>query len=277
MSDNKNNSAILVMDSGVGGLSILNALLERLPDEQYIYLADYQFLPYGEKTAEEIRLRCEMLVQELAKQHEIKAVVLACNSATAAAISYLRKQFPLFFFGTEPGIKPAAKRSKVGIAVLATELTLGSETFKSLIKSYANDKPVYALPAPELVYLVENFWQQQHQAYREKVLSELLKELSEPFDTLLLGCTHYHFLKSELESVIKNPVTIIDTSEAISSWVAQKLEQEKLLANVSSNKQLLQIYVTGDSVFGKEKKILALLNKKLNEDNINIDLFQFGT
>ncbi len=259
------------MDSGVGGLSILNALLKRLPEEKFIYLADYQFLPYGEKSADEICLRCEQLIQVLSEQHEIKAVVLACNSATAASISYLRKQFPFLFFGTEPGIKPAAKQAKEGIVVLATELTLGSENFKHLIKSFTNDKPVYNLPAPELVYLVEEAWQEKDKEHRQKVINELIASLTNPFDILLLGCTHFNFLKNELEMAINQPVTIIDTSEAIASWVEQKLNQENLLASPDAKNGVMQIYLTGDCLLENNDKINTLLAKSVSFDEVKMD------
>lgn len=250
---------ILVLDSGIGGLSILNSLLSYLPHENFIYIADYEFLPYGEKSADEIKHRCVKIIDYLSRLHEIKAVVLACNSATAASISFLRESYPLLFFGTEPGIKPASKRSKKAIAVLATELTLHSESFKRLISSYAQDKPVYTLPAPELVYLVEEYWTSDNRAKRIQKLQQVMSSFTEPFDALLLGCTHFNFLKDELEQLLGSDVSIIDTSEAIASWVAEKLDRDDLLG-MQESAECLVIYVTGENPENKKPKILSFLD-----------------
>jgi len=232
---------ILVIDSGLGGVSILNALQKKLPNEKFIYFADYAYLPYGEKSELEIQNRCVEIVSSLQKEN-VKAVVLACNTATASAISYLRSHFHWEFFGTEPGIKPAAKESKLGIAVLATALTLQSAQFAKLLKQYANNAPVFALPAPELVTLVESGDFQSEKA--KKVIDSVLNNIKGEYDTLLLGCTHFSFLTEQFNLKLGNQVRIIDTSDAIASRVKDKLGDRNLLQNDVSKTTHLSLNYT---------------------------------
>lgn len=255
------DAPILVLDSGLGGISILNALQTKLPNENFIYFADYAFLPYGEKSEIEIKTRCKKIVEAFSSQTQQsipKAVVLACNTATASAISFLRASFDIEFFGTEPGIKPAAKESKLGIAVLATTLTLQSEQFAKLIKQYANNSPVFSLPAPELVMLVESGeWQDEKSA---KLIDTIFKDIDGKFDTLLLGCTHFSFLTKQLNNKFGKQVKIIDTSDAIATRVFNRLNENKLLSTNANKPTHLAIYYssTSDNKFNMDKKIELL-------------------
>jgi len=251
------DSTILVIDSGLGGVSILNALKKKLPDESFIYFADYAFLPYGEKSEAEIKERCINILKSVGYEN-IKAVVLACNSATASAISYLRKTFDLEFFGTEPGIKPASKESKLGIAVLATSLTLRSEQFARLIKDYPKNTPVYPLPAPELVSLVESGEWQDTGA--DLLIDNIIGKIEGDFDTLLLGCTHFSFLNEILKKKLGPSVNIIDTSDAIAARVHDKLNEKGLLAQKGKEKTNLNLRysVSDDQKLILDKKLILL-------------------
>lgn len=250
----KSNGPILVIDSGLGGVSILNALQKKLSNESFIYFADYAFLPYGEKTEKEIELRCFDIIK-LMQEKMPKAVVLACNSATASAIKSLRKAFPIQFFGTEPGIKPAAQASVKGIAVLATTLTLQSEQFANLLKQYKKQTPVFALPAPELVTLVESG--QWDNAEGKALIASVLNKINQDYDTLLLGCTHYTFLREQLQAQLGENVRLIDTNEAIAKHVFEKLLSEKLLSVQSSEE--------------KTQLAIVISSKHTQADNAEID------
>jgi glutamate racemase len=263
--EQKQSTSILVIDSGLGGISILNALQKKIPNETYIYFADYAFLPYGEKSGELIEKRCFEIVNSFPVD-SIKSVVLACNSATASAIGALRKAFPIEFFGTEPGIKPAALQSKSGIAVLATALTLRSEQFKFLIKEYANNSPVYAQAAPEWVDLVESGDWNSEQA--KKIIKDVLVKIEKPFDTLLLGCTHFSFLKDSLIEILDENVSILDTSEAIASRVQDKLNNTDLLLAIKNSvddRTRINVFYTKNN--NQDLDInLSLLQKSLNKE-----------
>jgi|GEM_PF-2128515 len=241
--DEANSSSILVIDSGMGGVSILNAMAKKLPNESFIYFADYAFLPYGEKPVEEIKQRCLAIVKSF-ELHKIKAVVLACNSATAAAIRSLRACYNIAFFGTEPGIKPASQKSLQGIAVLATQLTLQSEQFKWLAEQYASGMPLFVQAAPELVELVESG--QSNTPLGEQAVRNILETIDQPYDMLLLGCTHFCFLKKQLNIILGDHVEIIDTSSAIADHVTNTLKQQNLCsqANISSDKIPLELLYT---------------------------------
>lgn len=262
----KLSGEILVMDSGLGGLSILNALQKHLPNESFIYFADYAYLPYGEKNPEIICKRCCETINYFLEKYQLKAVVIACNSATAAAIKYLRTHYDVAFFGIEPAIKPAAKQSQTGIAVLATELTLNSEQFHQLELRYAQGKPIHRLAAPELVELVEHEDIINNKAQVLTTAKDVLSRIDKPFDTLLLGCTHFSFLQDTFKHLLPETVQIIDTSEAISTWVYQKLKQDKHLQQkpVVYKSTQLALYCSGKPEVGH--KNLAKLEQYTSKD-----------
>ncbi len=214
-----------VFDSGVGGLSILDEALHQLPEHDYIYLADSANAPYGEKSSEWIAARSLNLCQYLAAEG-CDAIVIACNTATAQAIKDIRLTLNLPIIGVEPGIKPAAMQSHKGIVgVLATQATLNSDKFNSLLATLPESCQFIKQAGAGLVPLIE-----AGKANSEETLELLAKHL-EPIwdagaDTLVLGCTHYPFLRKSIRKLLGDSITLIDTSEAVVRQLKRQLEDQ---------------------------------------------------
>jgi glutamate racemase len=213
-----------VFDSGVGGLSILDEALRQLPKHDYIYLADSLNAPYGEKSSEWIESRSMELCRYLSSQG-CDAIVVACNTATAQAIARIRAELSdIPIIGVEPGIKPAALQSSKGVVgVLATEATLKSDKFNALLDTLPSSCRFIKQAGAGLVPLIES-----GQANSEQTLELLAKHL-EPIqdagaDTLVLGCTHYPFLRKSIRKLLGDSITLIDTSDAVVRQLRRKLE-----------------------------------------------------
>jgi len=212
-----------VFDSGVGGLSILDEALRQLPQYDYIYLADSANAPYGEKSSEWIAARSLALCKHLANKG-CEAVVVACNTATAEAIKQIRAELSIPIIGVEPGIKPAAMQSQNGIVgVLATEATLKSDKFNALLATLPDHCRFIKQSGAGLVPLIE-----AGKANSEETLDLLGKHL-EPIldagsDTLVLGCTHYPFLRKSIRKLLGDTITLIDTSDAVVRQLGRQLE-----------------------------------------------------
>ncbi|MFH1487605.1 MAG: glutamate racemase [Pseudomonadota bacterium] len=218
-----------VFDSGVGGLSVLRCVRNTLPKENLIYIADSAHAPYGSKTRDFIEKRSIALSKFFLEQ-EVKAIVVACNTATAAAISTLRSMYAFPIIGMEPAVKPAIRTTRSGIiGVLATEGTLESEKFARLLERFGGEADVIIQPCPGLVEQVEgaNFADERTRTLVEGYLAPLLKKGA---DTIVLGCTHYPFLISLIRDVAGPQVAIIETGDAVAREVRRRLEQEKLLS-----------------------------------------------
>jgi glutamate racemase len=213
-----------VFDSGVGGLSILDEALRQLPQHDYIYLADSANAPYGEKSGSWIAERSLNLCKYLADSG-CDAIVVACNTATAEAIKQIREQLKIPVIGVEPGIKPAAMQSQNGVVgVLATEATLKSDKFNALLATLPSNCQFIKQAGAGLVPLIE-----AGKADSEETLDLLAKHL-EPIqdagsDTLVLGCTHYPFLRKAIRKLLGDSITLIDTSEAVVRQLKRQLEQ----------------------------------------------------
>lgn len=222
------NAPIGVMDSGVGGLSVLKHLTRQLPHEHFIYFADSAHAPYGNKTATEIQQRCEIVADTLIAQGA-KALVVACNTATAAAIGSMRQHYTLPIIGMEPAVKPAAAASKNGIiGVLATTGTLQSAQFAALLEHYGQNVQVVTQACVGLVECIE---QGQLDAPQTQAL---LQQYCQPLmaagaDTIVLGCTHYPFVRQYIQQIVGPNVTLIDTGAAVAKRLQQVLEQQQML------------------------------------------------
>lgn len=203
-----------VFDSGLGGLSVLREIRRQLPAEDVIYYADSAFCPYGSRTAAEIRARSEAIAATLIAEGA-KLVVVACNTASSVAITHLRERFDVPFVGLEPAVKPAVRMTRTGkVAVLATPRTVSGERLRWLIDSHAGDVEVFTVPAPGLAELVE------HGTLAGDDVRGMLRPLLEPSlnrgaDVIVLGCTHYPFLRAEIERFVGDRATVIDSGEAI--------------------------------------------------------------
>ncbi len=231
-------NAIGVLDSGVGGISVLKHIHALLPHENLLYVADSKYAPYGNKTAEEITARCMILADFLMSQN-VKALVVACNTATAAAIDAMRETFDLPIIGMEPAVKPAAAATKNGvIGVLATVGTLKSAQFAALLESYGRNVKVVTQGCVGLVECVERG---ELDAPATKVLIQQYTAplLAEGADTIVLGCTHYPFVKHVIQEVVGDKITLIDTGAAVAKQLKNKLEEKGLL---SSSKEKAEVH-----------------------------------
>lgn len=218
-----------VFDSGVGGISVLQHIHMLLPHEQLMYVADSKYAPYGNKTPEEIQSRCFEIADFLIMQG-VKAIVVACNTATAAAIDAMRAKYELPIFGMEPAVKPAAEASKNGIiGVLATVGTLKSAQFAGLLESYGRNVKVVTQGCVGLVECIE-----RGELNAESTFN-LLKQYCQPLldegaDTIVLGCTHYPFVKPLIQQIVGESVTLIDTGAAVAKHLQKRLAALDLLA-----------------------------------------------
>lgn len=211
-----------VFDSGVGGLSVLRHIRNLLPHENLIYCADSRYAPYGDRPESEICGRSAALGAYLAGQG-CKAIVVACNTATAAAVSLLRQQFALPVIGREPAIKPAVAATRSGvIGVLATTGTLQSARFAALLDSYGSDVTIITQGCPGLVELVETA--RLHTPEADARVQQYVQPLLHAgADTIVLGCTHYPFLRHLVARHAGASVTLVDTGEAVARQVKNRL------------------------------------------------------
>jgi glutamate racemase len=230
MRSSSNNQPIGIFDSGVGGISVLKHIHALLPHEHLIYLADSKYAPYGSKTPAEIIQRCLILSDDLL-QKNVKSLVVACNTATAAAIDTLRETFDIPIIGMEPAVKPAAEASKNGIiGVLATVGTLKSAQFAGLLEAYGRDVKVVTQACVGLVECVERgeLDMPETKALIRQYTSPLLAEGA---DTIVLGCTHYPFLKQAIQQIVGDKVSLIDTGAAVAKQLKRQLEEKDLLSS----------------------------------------------
>ena len=224
-------SPIAVVDSGMGGITVLRKLHRIMPNENYIYFGDSANSPYGTKTKEQIRDITVNLVEKM-MERGAKSVVIACNTATSAAASYLREKYPDYpFVGIEPALKPAALSSKwPRVLVLATPLTLREEKFDKLMARFKDDAEFIKLPAPELVGFVE-----RGQVDSEECV-DYLETILEPYadhkvDAVVLGCTHFPFARKQIQSILGEEVLVFEGSMGAAKQCQRLLEERGLLTD----------------------------------------------
>lgn len=227
-----NNSPIGIYDSGFGGLSVWRELYRALPDESLIYLGDGKNCPYGELDEAAIRNHARNAVECLLA-HGCKMIVVACNTATAAAITYLREQYSeVPIVGLEPAVKPACKLSKSRkIAVLATEHLLHSEKFHNTVKQYSEDVEVLSIVGQGFVEAVEAGMENSAET-QQMVADVVMPVINQGVDVIVLGCTHYPFLKRVIRSVIgSREIAIIDSGEPVEKRVESLLDRYDMRAD----------------------------------------------
>jgi glutamate racemase len=217
------NGPVGMFDSGVGGLSVLSSFQRIAPSERVVYFADTSWFPYGPRPAAEVRKRSFAITQRLL-QSGVKLIVVACNTASAAAVADLREAFDVPFVGMVPGVKPGASQSRSGrVVILATSGTLDGDLYGRVVDEFARGTRVVAVPGTGLAELVENGGAGSQQA-RLAVASVLGPEIRAGADTVVLGCTHYHFLADDIRAEFPD-VSIIDTSEAVAQRTLQVLRE----------------------------------------------------
>lgn len=261
------NHPIGIFDSGVGGLCVLKEIRKRLPYEPIHYFADSSNCPYGSKTKDEALLLARKNIEFLLNLN-CKLIVIACNTVTAVAIDSLRKEYNVPFIGMEPALKPAAlhtKSKKIGI--LATENTLNSRLFKQTFAKYATGIDVYVQPGYGLVELVEQGDLNSENAWN--LLEEyLLPMMEKGADTLVLGCTHYPFLKEMIQKITKNRVAIIDPADAVAIQTKKILTDFGLISE-DCNDPELHFYTTG-KISIVEKFLSHSIDRPYGIEQINI-------
>jgi len=215
-----------VFDSGVGGLSVLEHIHRLLPAEQLLYVADSAYMPYGSRNSDAVSERCHRITRFFIGQGA-KAVVVACNTATAAAIESLRADFPVPIIGMEPAVKPAVEATRAGvIGVLATSGTLASEKFTRLVNRFDSHAEVVFQPGTGLVEQIEA-GDLDSEKTRTLLEGHLAPLLARGVDALVLGCTHYPFLIPLIRDMIGDDVVILDTGYAIAAELKRQLEKSQ--------------------------------------------------
>ena len=232
------------IDSGIGGLSVMKAFISYPILADYFYIADTAHLPYGLKTHDYIHDRVEKLTRYLIDTHHIDCLVIACNTATAISAEKLRKQMPDFpIIGIEPAIKPAALASKSKeIAILATTSMINNPRLTRLIHEFASDVSVIKIAADRWVTLVEQGIFSGPEA--DAAIHETLQPLNDhSVDQLILGCTHFPFLESELRSILNSEIVLVNPAAAVAKHTLHCLDQHHIEANTSST---YHYFTTGD-------------------------------
>lgn len=237
-------AVIGIFDSGVGGLSVVREIMAQLPAQRLIYLADQAHAPYGQRSLAEIRALSEGITRFLLAQGA-GLIVVACNTASAAALHWLRAQLPETpFVGMEPAVKPATSRTRTGhVGVIATAATFQGELFASLLDRYASNVTVHTQVCPALVPLVEagELDSASAQAAVQEYLAPLL---ASGIDELVLGCTHYPFLRPLIEAAVGPGVEVIDPAPAVARQVTRVLAQRGWLAQ-GAERRMHRFYTTG--------------------------------
>jgi len=223
------DAPIGVFDSGVGGLSVLREIRTALPEENLLYVADSGAAPYGDRPGEFIKERAETIVEFFIGER-VKAVVVACNTATAVAIQALRSRFTIAMVAIEPAVKPAAAISRSGvIGVLATSQTLASERFARLVEKYGRGVRILLQPCPGLVEQVEK-GELDGPGTKELVAGHVRPLLNQGADTIVLGCTHYPFLLPIIRAIAGPTVSVIDPAVAVARELRRRLKTSELLS-----------------------------------------------
>ncbi|MCR5896420.1 MULTISPECIES: glutamate racemase [Burkholderia] len=242
-----------IFDSGLGGLSVLRAARAQLPDESFIYVADSHHAPYGPRDEAFITERTLAIGEWLAREGA-KALVIACNTATARAIAAIREHLPMPLVGVEPGIKPAVAASASGVAgVLATQSTLNSPRFQALLDRYGAGRRFICQPGHGLVEAIER-GDTNSPALRALLDSYLQPMLDDGADTLVLGCTHYPFFTETIRDLVGDRLTIVDTSDAIARQLARILDERSLRAPAGTRAAPPRFCSTSD---GRQLQVLA--------------------
>jgi glutamate racemase len=238
-------SSIGIFDSGVGGISVLRAVRAHMPEESVIYFGDQGHIPYGPRPMEQIRNFSEAITNFLLEQNA-KIIVVACNTASAAALKYLREKFPdVQFVGMEPAVKPAAERTQTGkVGVLATPATFQGALYASVVERFANGVELFQNTCNGLVQQIEQ-GNLDGEETRKILENALLPMLEKNIDTVVLGCTHYPFVIPLIQRIVGENVRVIDPAPAVARQVGRLLEAGGIMSKSESNGEI-KFYTSGD-------------------------------
>ncbi len=229
----KNTAALIgLYDSGMGGLSVMRTVHALLPTYNLLYLADTAYCPYGPRSITEVQARSLACTEWLMWQGA-QLVVVACNTASSAALELLRSRYPIPIVGMEPGVKPAVRATHTRrVGILATDGTLAGQRFSSLVQRFAANVQVQTVPCPSLVELVEQG--ELTGEHTRQVVQQCLHNLDQQVDTIVLGCTHFHFVSPLIQRMVGTKVTVIDTALAVARQVMRVTEQVGLVPGEGS-------------------------------------------
>ncbi|HMR98918.1 MAG TPA: glutamate racemase [Anaerolineales bacterium] len=241
----KPNSPIGIFDSGIGGLSVLRAIRRLMPGESIIYFGDQIHIPYGPRPMEQIGRFSEAITNFLIQQ-QAKIVVVACNTASAAALKDLRAKFPeMQFVGMEPAVKPAAERTQTGrVGVLATPATFQGALYASVVERFANGVELFQNTCPGLVQQIEQ-GNLDGKETRQILENALFPMLERNIDTVVLGCTHYPFVIPMIEQIVGENVRVIDPAPAVAKQTNRLLETGRLV-NPTSAGGNVKLFTSGN-------------------------------
>ncbi|MFZ5903880.1 MAG: glutamate racemase [Chloroflexota bacterium] len=246
MSPEKQDNPIGVFDSGVGGLSVLRAMRAQMPAEEVIYFGDQGHVPYGPRPMEQIQGFSEGITRFLLARGA-KLIVVACNTASAAALQYLRKTFPdVPFVGMEPAVKPAAEHTHSGkVGVLATPATFQGALYASVVERFANGVELLQSTCPGLVQQIEQ-GNLDGSETRGILEDALLPMLEKGIDTVVLGCTHYPFVIPLIQRIVGESVRVIDPAPSVARQAGRLLEANGM-KNPNEARGRVQFYTSGDA------------------------------
>lgn len=254
-----------VFDSGFGGITVLAQLIKNLPWERFIYYADSAHAPYGAKSAEEIKNHSLNVVGYLQNQG-IKALVVACNTATSVAVNTIRERLTIPVVGMEPALKPAIEHVGDGaVVVMATPVTLGETKFRLLMNKFEGQKEIIPLPCPGLVEIIEAGYTSGD--YVVDYLHNLYKCLDLSIvDSIVLGCTHYVFIRNELRRLTGKHINIVDGNAGTARRLTSLLKEAKLQRNMALEplESRVQFHTSGHS--GLIPQCWSMLSKALDSD-----------
>lgn len=254
------SNPIGVFDSGVGGISVLREAVKKLPNENFIYYGDSKNAPYGEKSVDEVKKLTFNVVEKLIDKN-VKAIVIACNTATSAAINDVREKYGkvMPIIGIEPALKPAIELDREGkVIIMATPLTLQEEKFNSLMKKYEKVADIAPLPCPGLAEIVEE-GEVRGKVIHEYLEDKLNKYKREKIAAIVLGCTHYPFVADEILNIISRNVPIIDGSDGTVRQLKRKLQYSDI---VNDNKEQGKVEIINSLNENMVDLSLKLLNLK---------------
>lgn len=252
----RSNHPIGIFDSGIGGLSVLRSIREQMPDEDLIYFGDQVHVPYGPRSTGQIQNFSERITRFLLK-HDSKIIVVACNTASAAALKYLRVTFPeISFVGMEPAVKPAAEKTQTGkVGVLATPATFQGALYASVVERFGAGVELFQHTCPGLVNQIET-GELDSPKTRAILEDALLPMLEKNIDTVVLGCTHYPFVIPLIKQIAGGNVRVIDPAPSVARQVKRLLEAGRMM-NRAGQGASIRFFTSGASA--SMKSLLRLL------------------
>ncbi|WP_125763700.1 glutamate racemase [Companilactobacillus hulinensis] len=233
-----------LLDSGLGGLTVTKEAIKQMPDEDIVFIGDEARMPYGTKTKEQITEYTRELVKYLISQ-DVKVIIYACNTATANALPTLKKEFSIPMFGViEPGAITAARDTKTKhVGVIGTQATINSKSYSKAIDDIDPKIDVLGLPAQEFVSIVEN--DEANTKRAQKIITDtLMPYRDELYDTLVMGCTHFPMLKSQIRKALGDKITLVDSGVETVSYVRDYLKMNDMLTD-SKGDAVIKLHATG--------------------------------